>query len=99
MSNGFSEAGDGTPISLFGTPYAKGLGMAAPAAVIYRLNKKCTGFSATVGIDDSTNGQGSVVFQVWAQGGKDDAWTNLFTSPTLTGLNGSGPMAVPIQST
>ncbi|HEX3903185.1 MAG TPA: NPCBM/NEW2 domain-containing protein [Polyangia bacterium] len=97
MSNGFSEAGDGTPISLFGTPYAKGLGMAAPAAVIYRLNKKCTSFSATVGIDDSTNGQGSVVFQVWAQGGKDDAWTNLFTSLTLTGLNGSGPMAVPFQ--
>ena len=40
MSNGFSEAGDGAPISLVGTPYAKGLGMAAPAAVIYRLNKK-----------------------------------------------------------
>ena len=91
MSNGFSEAGDGAPISLGGTPYPKGLGMAAPAAVIYRLNKNCTSFSATVGVDDSAHGEGSIVASVWAQGGKDDAWTNLFTSPTLTGAKGANP--------
>ncbi len=91
MSNGFSEAGDGAPISLMKTPYAKGLGMAAPAAVIYRLNKKCTSFTATVGVDDSANGQGSVVFQVWADGEK------LFDSGTLTGLNGATPMTMPVS--
>jgi alpha-galactosidase len=91
MSNGFSEAGDGAPISILGTPYAKGLGMAAPAAVIYRLNKKCQSFSATVGVDDSAMGQGSVVFQVWADGEK------LFDSGTLTGLDGPTPTAMPVQ--
>jgi alpha-galactosidase len=96
MSNGFSEAGDGAPISIAGTPYAKGLGMAAPAAVIYRLNKNCTSFSATVGVDDSAHGQGSIVASVWAQGGANDAWTNLFTSPTLTGANGANAGAMPV---
>jgi alpha-galactosidase len=96
MSNGFSEAGDGTPISILGTPFAKGLGMAAPAAVIYRLNKSCTSFTATVGVDDSAQGEGSIVASVWAQGGPDDAWTNLFTSPTLTGLQGDNPIAMPV---
>jgi alpha-galactosidase len=91
LSNGFSDAGDGAPISILGTPYAKGLGMAAPSAVIYRLNKKCTGFTATVGVDDSANGQGSVVFQVWTDGEK------LFDSGTLTGLQGAMPVAMPVS--
>jgi alpha-galactosidase len=86
MSNGYSAAGDGTTISLMGTTYAKGLGMAAPAAVIYRLNKSCSMFTADVGIDDSTNGQGSVDFQVWADG------KNVYDSGTLTGNEGQNPM-------
>jgi alpha-galactosidase len=85
MSNGFSAAGDGAPISIASTPYAKGLGMAAPAAVIYRLNKACTSFTADVGVDDAASGQGSVVFQVWADGVK------LADSGTLTGSNGMNP--------
>ncbi len=86
MSNGYSAPGDGTTISLMGTTYAKGLGMAAPAAVIYRLNKSCSMFTADVGIDDSTNGQGSVDFQVWADG------QNVYDSGTLTGNQGQNPM-------
>jgi alpha-galactosidase len=86
MSNGYSAAGDGTTISLMGTTYTKGLGMAAPAAVIYRLNKSCSMFTADVGIDDSTNGQGSVDFQVWADG------QNVYDSGTLTGNQGPNPM-------
>jgi alpha-galactosidase len=86
MSNGYSAPGDGTTISLMGTTYAKGLGMAAPAAVIYRLNKSCSMFTADVGIDDSTNGQGSVDFQVFADG------QNVYDSGTLTGNQGQNPM-------
>jgi alpha-galactosidase len=86
MSNGYSAPGDGTTISLMGTTYAKGLGMAAPAAVIYRLNKSCSMFTADVGIDDSTNGQGSVNFQVFADG------QNVYDSGTLTGNQGQNPM-------
>jgi len=87
MSNGYSGAGDGVPISLMGTPYTKGLGMAAPAAVIYRLNKACTMFTADVGIDDTTNGQGSVVFQVWA----DSQPAPIYDSGTVTGGQGENP--------
>jgi alpha-galactosidase len=96
MSNGFSAAGDGTPISIGGTAYPKGLGMAGPAAVIYRLNQACTSFSSVVGIDDSTNGQGTVVFQVWAQDGKD-AWSKLYDSGVVSGNQGPNPGAQTVQ--
>src|SRR4029077_544616 len=65
----------------WGHTVAKGAGVAPPSAVIYRLGGQCTSFSATVGVDDSANGSGSVVFQVWADGGK------LFDSGTLTGAS------------
>jgi alpha-galactosidase len=68
MSNGASLAGDGKPIAIRGTPFAKGLGVAAPSSVIYRLGKQCTAFSATVGVDDATSGNGSVDFQVFVDG-------------------------------
>jgi alpha-galactosidase len=59
--------------------FAKGLGVAAPSLVIYRLGGACTTFSATAGVDDSANGNGSVVFQVWG----DD--TLLYDSGPVTG--------------
>jgi alpha-galactosidase len=78
MANGATAAGDGAPITLGGTSYPKGLGVAAPSLVIYRLGKACTSFSATVGLDAEAQGNGSVVFQVWADGEK------LFDSGVLT---------------
>ena len=69
-SNGASARGDGAGISLRGTSYDKGLGVAGPSAVIYRLGGVCTSFSAEIGVDDSTNGSGSVVFQVFADAEK-----------------------------
>jgi alpha-galactosidase len=67
-NNGASAPGDGTPITIRGQAFTKGLGTAAPSAVIYRLGGKCTRFTAQVGVDDATNGAGSVRFQVWADG-------------------------------
>ena len=58
--------------------------MAAPAAVIYRLGGKCTRFTAQVGVDDATNGGGSVRFQVCADG------EMLFDS---TNVNATSPAA------
>jgi alpha-galactosidase len=92
MSNGASAAGDGKPISLGGTQFAKGLGMSAPSLVIYRLGKACTSFSATVGIDDVAQGRGSVVAQVWADGEK------LFDSGPLTG-SGTSTATVSVDVT
>jgi alpha-galactosidase len=67
-SNGATAAGDGVPLSLGGTVFPKGLGVAAPSAVVYRLAKGCSRFRATAGLDDSTTMRGSAVFQVWADG-------------------------------
>jgi alpha-galactosidase len=66
QSNGGRVAGDGRPLSLRGTSYEKGLGVAAGSKVIYRLAKRCSRFSAVVGVDDETQGAGTVKFEVWA---------------------------------
>jgi alpha-galactosidase len=67
MSNGETGAGDGQPISIRGTKYAKGLGTNAESNVTYYLGGKCSTLTADVGIDDeeATKG-GSVIFQVFA---------------------------------
>ena len=87
-NNGASDAGDGGPIKLRGQAFSKGLGMSAPSAVIFRLGKVCTSFSATVGVDDAAGGAGSVVFQVWADDNK------LFDSGTVTGMSAAMPVMV-----
>ena len=88
-NNGATAAGDGTPIKIRGQTFDKGLGTAAPSAVIYRLGGKCSKFTATVGVDDSTNGMGTVRFQVLADG------QMLFDSMNLTGT--SPAMAVDVD--
>jgi alpha-galactosidase len=62
-SNGATDPGDGQPIRIRGTEFARGLGVAAPSSLIYRLGGKCTSFSAQVGVDDSS-ASGTVRFQV-----------------------------------
>src|SRR4029079_3678733 len=88
-NNGATAAGDGTAIKIRGQTFDKGLGTAAPSAVIYRLGGKCSKFTATAGVDDSTNGMGTVRFQVLADG------QMLFDSMNLTGT--SPAMAVDVD--
>jgi alpha-galactosidase len=85
------QSSDASPISLAGTAYPKGLGVVGPSLEIFRLANACKTFTATVGVDDSTAGQGSVVFQVWA----DRDPTPLFDSGTMTGS--SAPQAVSVS--
>ncbi|MEV6106738.1 endo-alpha-N-acetylgalactosaminidase family protein [Streptomyces sp. NPDC051940] len=68
MSNGGTAAGDGTPITIAGTVYAKGIGSHAPARIRYYLGAQCTSFTATVGVDDAQPTRGSVQFSVEADG-------------------------------
>lgn len=79
MSNGEQAAGDGKTITLNATTYAKGLGVHAPSTITYNLGGTCTAFNASVGMDDEAGSNGSVVFQVWADG------TKLYDSGTMTG--------------
>jgi hypothetical protein len=86
MSNGEQAAGDGHPISLRGTTYAKGLGVHANGDVALFLGGNCTRFTAVVGIDDEVTPNGSVSFSVVADG------TTLVTTPTLTGTSAPLPL-------
>ncbi|MCX4532402.1 endo-alpha-N-acetylgalactosaminidase family protein [Streptomyces sp. NBC_00841] len=68
LSNGETGAGDGSPLTIGGTVYAKGLGSHAPAKIRYYLGGKCTSFTAEVGVDDVQRSAGSVQFGVTADG-------------------------------
>jgi len=69
-SNGESAAGDGHPITLGGTVYAKGLGVHAESAVEYYTGKECETVTADVGVDDEKGTKGTVAFEIWADGTK-----------------------------
>jgi alpha-galactosidase len=69
-SNGERPAGDGKPITINGVVYAKGLGVHAPSAVDYFVGGRCPTFRAFVGVDDEKAANGSVTFEVWADGRK-----------------------------
>lgn len=64
-SNGEQAAGDGRPITIGGTVYAKGLGTHAPSDVVWYLGGHCSSLTTDVGLDDEVTG-GDVVFQVLA---------------------------------
>ncbi len=81
-SNGEAGAGDGGPLVINGVGYAKGLGVHAVADVVYAIPAGCTAFAAQVGVDDEVvGGNGSVVFEIWADG------TKRVSSPRLTGAD------------
>ncbi|MFC0109428.1 NPCBM/NEW2 domain-containing protein [Kibdelosporangium aridum] len=79
-SNGERPAGDGKTLTINGTTYTKGLGVHAASEVSVYLGRACSTFSASVGIDDEVAGSnGTVVFQVFADG------TKIADSGTMTG--------------
>ncbi|MFJ9713207.1 NPCBM/NEW2 domain-containing protein [Streptomyces sp. NPDC101234] len=69
-SNGEYNAGDGHPITIGGVVYAKGLGTHAPSDIAYYTGKACQKVTADVGVDDEEAADGSVAFEVWADGTK-----------------------------
>ncbi|MFJ5304787.1 NPCBM/NEW2 domain-containing protein [Streptomyces sp. NPDC088350] len=69
-SNGESAAGDGHPITLGGVVYAKGLGVHAQSDVEYYTGKACEKVTADVGVDDEKGANGTVAFEIWADGTK-----------------------------
>jgi len=68
-NNGDIAAGDGGAISLGGVTYAKGLGVHADSDIRFDLSGGgYERFVSDVGIDDTTGGNGNVIFQVFADG-------------------------------
>ncbi len=88
LSNGEEEERDGGPIIINGQSYGRGLGMHAPAEIVFDLGGACSAFLADVGIDEEMKGAGSVVFQVWG----DDSL--LFESASMGGWQGPLPIEV-----
>ncbi len=67
-SNGETAAGDGHPITIGGVVYAKGLGTHAQSEVDYYTGEACERVTADVGVDDEEAANGTVSFEVWADG-------------------------------
>jgi alpha-galactosidase len=69
-SNGETGATDGHTITIGGQTYTKGLGAHAPSEVDVYVGKQCATFTSDVGVDDEVGNNGSVDFQVFADGTK-----------------------------
>lgn len=69
-SNGESGAGDGSPLTIGGEVFAKGLGVHADSAVEFYTGGACSTVTARVGVDDEKGAKGTVAFEVWADGTK-----------------------------
>ncbi len=85
-SNGESKAGDGHVITINGVTYAKGLGAHAPGVIEYYTAGRCTSVTADVGVDDEKGNNGTVTFEVWADG------TKVADSGVLTNLMPAKPL-------
>ena len=81
QSNGEQAAGDGKIITLNGVTYSKGLGTHAGSEIVYALGGNYTRFISDIGVDDESFNDGSVVFQVWADGVK------IYDSGVMTGIS------------
>ncbi len=89
-SNGEAGGTDGGPITIGGQTYEKGLGVHAESIVEVYLGKRCGSFTADVGVDDEVGGNGSVIFEVYADGEK--RWT----SAKLTGNDPAAKASVDV---
>jgi hypothetical protein len=88
-SNGEMAAGDGHPMSISGTPFAKGLGVNANSSIEFGLGAKCRTFSAYVGADDEVS-SASITFEVWVDGQRS------YSSPSLV-RSGQAPAFVTVD--
>ncbi|MFJ7071521.1 NPCBM/NEW2 domain-containing protein [Streptomyces sp. NPDC098781] len=69
-SNGESAAGDGNPITIGSVVYGTGLGVHAESSVEYYAGGACETVTAQVGVDDEEGADGTVAFEIWADGTK-----------------------------
>ena len=67
-ANGEQAAGDGAPLNVGGTAFAKGIGGHADSAVHVYLGRACRTFTAQVGVDGEVGANGSVRFAVYGDG-------------------------------
>jgi hypothetical protein len=71
----------GSRLKIGTTDFADGIGVFAQSLLEYPLNKQFSRFTAKVGVDAVTEGRGSVVFEVYADGKK------IWASGVMSGLD------------
>jgi hypothetical protein len=71
----------GGPLKVDAETFANGIGAYANSLLEYPLNGQFKRFTAKAGVDAATEGKGSVVFEVWADGKK------VWTSGVVSGLD------------
>jgi alpha-galactosidase len=89
-TNGGQAAKDGKPIRIGGQTFEKGLGVAAPSALMYRLGPDCTTFRASIGVDEEQAELGTMVFEVWSDNER------LYQSALKTGLEDAEEIEVDV---
>jgi alpha-glucosidase len=92
QSNGGAASGDGSPITIEGRTFEKGLGGYAHSEQVLYLGEACDRLTGYVGVDDAVGDKGSVSFQVWG----DDRL--LYDSGPMTGADAARRMDVPVSS-
>lgn len=90
-SNGENVAGDGRQLVIGGKKFVKGVGVHAGSEIKINLNGNYSTFLSTIGLDDETDGQGSVRFEVWADGKR------LYASGEITGASGRKNISVDVS--
>jgi alpha-galactosidase len=80
----------GKVISVGGRTFDHGVGTHAESAFYVKLDGKTERFRAQVGVDDATNGRGTIQFQVYADSGK------LFDSGVMKGGQQAKAVDVPL---
>ena len=86
-----NESIGGNTITLGGVQYTNGIGVNSYSGIEYNLGGVCSRFSATIGIDDEVGNNGTVIFQVFADG------TKIYDSGVITGS--SAPLAINLDVT
>lgn len=81
----------GSPLSIDATTYEKGVWTHAPSSLGYYVGGDCSRLTATLGIDDVTGSQGSVTFEVWADGER------VFDSGRVVGADAGVPLDVDLS--
>jgi hypothetical protein len=82
---------NGATLTLNGTTYAKGLGTHANSQIVYNVTSGCSTFQSEIGVDDEVGGNGTITFQVLADG------VLLFQSGTMNGSSATQSISVPVS--
>lgn len=81
---------DNNEIRMRGRRFSEGLGTHAPSVLVYEIPPGAVWFEAVVGVDDETNGKGSVVVSVQLDG------NTVYESLVLSGVNEPVVLKLPL---